>query len=260
MSLYPNDYQHIIDRRQLGRHTKELSLAQLYNEIITMIIETINISISDIVTSQLHNLHPSQLLQAAYEDDGFDPILHMGDDQYDAYSTIMQASNHHHSPDNHQLFFITDSTGMGKSFILSSIKHTLSLHHIPFLKLALTGIAAVNIGGQTVHLALSITTYGGGSKSTSFITSIHRSQDKMDELRRIEIILLDEISMVFSELLSFISAQFSTLHTNGRPFGGIMVIAFGDLLQLPPVARLPVYHSNLWSLFFPLFLTISRRQ
>ena len=260
MSLYPDDYQHIIDRQQLGRHTKELSLAQLYDEIITMIIETIDISISDIVASQLRNLRPSQLLQAAYEDDAFDPVLHMGDDQYDAYSTIMQAISHRRSPDNHRLFFITGSAGTGKSFVLSSIERTLSLRHIPFLKLAPTGIAAVNIGGQTIHSALSITTYGGGSKSISFITSIHHSQDKMDELRRIEIILLDEISMVSSELLSFVSAQFSTLHANGRPFGGIMVVAFGDLLQLPPVTGLPVYRSNLWSLFFPLFLTVSRRQ
>ena len=260
MSLYPDDYQHIIDRQQLGRHTKELSLVHLYDEIVTTIVEAIDISISNIVASQLRNLRPSQLLQAAYEDDAFDPVLHMGDNQYDAYSTIMQAINHRRSPDNHRLFFITGSAGTGKSFVLSSIERTLTLRQIRFLKLAPTGIAAVNIGGQTIHSALSITTYGGGSKSTSFITSIHRSQDKMDELRRIEIILLDEISMVSSELLSFISAQFSTLHTNGRPFGGIMVVAFGDLLQLPPVAGLPVYHSNLWSLFFPLFLTVSRCQ
>src|SRR5436190_24378256 len=63
--------------------------------------------------------------------------------------------------------------------------------------------------------------------------------------------------MVSSELLSFISVQFSRLHNNGRPFGGITVIA---LLQLPPVAGQPVYRSNIWNLFFPMFLTVSRRQ
>jgi len=260
MSLYPDDYQHIIDQQQLGCHIRELSLAQLYDEIVTIIIEIIDIRISDIVVSQLHNLRPCRLLQAAYEDNAYDPVLHMGDDQYDAYCTIMHAVNHRRSQENHRLFFITDSAETGKSFVLSSLERTLTLRHISFLKLAPTEIAAVNIGSQTIHSALSITTYDETSKSTSFITFIHRSQDKMDELRTIEIILLDEISMVSSELLSFISAQFSTLHATGRPFGGIMVVAFGDLLQLPPVAGLPVYRSNLWSLFFPLFLTVSRRQ
>ena len=97
MSLYPDDYQHIIDQQQLGRHTKELSLVQLYDEIITAIVEAIDISISDIVASQLRNLRPTRLLQAAYEDNAFDPVLHMGNDQFDAYSTIMQAINHRRS-------------------------------------------------------------------------------------------------------------------------------------------------------------------
>ena len=260
MCLYPEQYRDIIDRQQLGRHTRELSLTLLYDEIVTMIVETIDISINDIVACQLRNLRPSRLLHAVYQDDEYDPVLHMGQDQYEAYSMIMDAINHRRSVVNHRLFFITGSAGTGKSFVLSSIERTLQLRHIPFLKLAPTGIAAVNIGGQTIHSALSITTSGTGSKSTSFITSIHRSQEKMDELRKIEVLLLDEMSMVSSELLSFVSTQFSTLHNTGRPFGGIMVVAFGDLLQLPPVAGLPVYRSNLWSLFFPLFLTASRRQ
>jgi hypothetical protein len=72
--------------------------------------------------------------------------------------------------------------------------------------------------------------------------------------------LIDKISMVSAELLSYISQLFARLHSNGRPFGNICVIAFGDLLQLPPVVGQQVFKSAVWRLFFPIVLTESRRQ
>ena len=260
MSLYPDEYRDIIDRQQLDHHENQLSLALVYDEIITTVLKTIDVTLNDIVTSQLHNLRPSSRFQVGYEEDTYDPVLHMGEDQYDVYSIILDTVNNRRSPETHRLFFVTGSAGTGKSFLLFAIERSLYHRHIPFLKLAPTGIAAVNIGGQTIHSGLSITTYGAGNKSTSFITSMHRSDQKTQELKKVEVLLIDEISMVSSELLSFISVQFSRLHNNGRPFGGVIVIAFGDLLQLPPVAGQPVYRSNLWNLFFPMFLLVSRRQ
>jgi len=157
------------------------------------------------------------------------------------------------------MFFVTGSAGTGKSYVLLTVEMGLNERRIKFIKLAPTGIAAINIEGETIHSALAIraSTYG---KSTSFMTSMHQSEDKAAELRSVEVIMIDEISMVSSELLNFMSAQFAKLHRNGRPFGGIVVIVFGDLLQLPPVTGQSVYRSNLWTLFFPLFLKISHRH
>src|SRR5436305_9057909 len=66
--------------------------------------------------------------------------------------------------------------------------------------------------------------------------------------------------MVSAELLDFISNMFARIHYNAIPFGRINIIVVGDLAQLPPVTGQPVFHSAVWSLFYPLFLTIPQRQ
>lgn len=155
---------------------------------------------------------------------------------------------------------MTGSAGVGKSYLLSAIERRLKQGKLLYLKLAPTGIAAVNIQGQTIHSALSMTTSHMGTKSTSFMTSIFQSEKHQIEMRGYSVLLIDEISMVSAELLSYVSRLFGRLHSNGRPFGNICVIAFGDLLQLPPVVGQQVFKSAVWSLFFPIVLTQSRRQ
>ena len=184
----------------------------------------------------------------------------MGSDQYTAFSvlssTFADLQNYH----GQKFFFVTGSAGVGKSYLLSAIQQTLDKRRISYLKLAPTGIAAVNIQGQTLHSALSMTTSNFGDKTTSHVTSIFKSEEKQRELRKHHVLLIDEVSMVSAELLAFLSSTFSRLHNNCQPFGGVCVIAFGDLLQLPPVVRQTIFKSTLWRLFFPLFLTKSRRQ
>jgi len=66
--------------------------------------------------------------------------------------------------------------------------------------------------------------------------------------------------MIDSELLQFISLVFSRLHQDPRPFGNIHVILFGDLMQLPPVSGLKIFHAPVWRIFHPLFLEEPQRQ
>ena len=80
------------------------------------------------------------------------------------------------------------------------------------------------------------------------------------EMKGYQVLLINEISLVSAEMLIFILSTFSRLHGNAKPFGGICVINFGDLLQLPPIVRQQVFKCMLWRLFFPLFLTQSRCQ
>ena len=82
----------------------------------------------------------------------------------------------------------------------------------------------------------------------------------MRHLRSIQVLIIDEVSMVNAELFTFISTIFARLHDSLRPFGGRHVLCFGDLMQLPPVTGAKVFRSPLWPLFFPLFLTRSRRH
>ncbi|CAG8630223.1 6032_t:CDS:2, partial [Paraglomus occultum] len=128
-------------------------------------------------------------------------------------------------------------------------------HRSKFLLMAPTGVAAQRIDGKTIHSALRITHQGG-----TFVTRAFTDQTLRSALSEVRTLIIDEISMVSAQLLSFISDLFAKIHGNASAFGGVNVVLVGDLAQLPPVSGTPVYYSPIWKLFYPLFLTHSRRQ
>ncbi len=125
--------------------------------------------------------------------------------------------------------FITGKAGTGKSTLLQYFRdHTTKQMAI----LAPTGVAAVNIKGQTIHSFFKFRP----DVTNSTIRKIRTSKGKKNIYQRLDMLIIDEISMVRADLLDCIDAF---LRLNGpdmdKPFGGIQVIFFGDLYQLPPV-------------------------
>ncbi|CAG8682260.1 10346_t:CDS:1, partial [Dentiscutata heterogama] len=145
--------------------------------------------------------------------------------------------------------------GTGKSYIIHILLDYFQKSNQNCLLMAPTGIAAQNIGGSTIHSALRIIRNEFGFRTLTF-----RDPNHMNSLSQINTIIIDEISMVSGQLLTFISELFESLHKNNYPFGGINVILVGDLAQLPPISGSPVYQSPLWKLFYPLFLREPQRQ
>lgn len=123
------------------------------------------------------------------------------------------------------------------------------------LLIAPTGIAAQNIGGSTIHSALRIIADERGFRTLAFY-----DHELNNFLCQINTLIIEEISMVSGQLLTYISELFESLHKNNNPFGGINVIVVGDLAKLPPVSGSPVYQSPIWKLFYPLFLREPQRQ
>ncbi len=118
-----------------------------------------------------------------------------------------------------------------------------------------TGVAAQNVGGKTIHSELKITGNIYNLRSLSVYDEYSNQR-----LKLIEYIIIEEISMVSSELFTFISKLFQKIHHNSLEFGGIPVLVVGDLAQLPPVEGDLVFYSPLWKSFFPLFLKLSHCQ
>src|SRR5579859_744611 len=256
--LYPAEYDIVIEQQCQGQHMHTLFHIALYEELLNAIIERGPMDVQNIVTNQLRSL---RRVPRNDQDEQYDPTLHMSHDQYLAFPMLSSAFDQlSRDPSSPWLYFVTGSAGVGKSFLLSAIESRLKQRRLPYLKLAPTGIAAVNIEGQTIHSALSMTTSHLGTKSTSYVSSIFQSEEAQVEMCKYQVLLIDEISMVSAELLSFMSRLFGRLHNNSRPFGNISVVAFGDLLQLPPVVGQQVFKSAVWKLFFPLVLTQSQRQ
>lgn len=124
--------------------------------------------------------------------------------------------------------FITGKAGTGKSTLLKVIKESLTQN---FVVLAPTGVAAVNIGGQTIH------SFFGFRPDITVEKVLKRKHPRNpDVYENLEVLIIDEISMVRADLLDCVNT-FLTMHgpEKGRPFGGVQLIFIGDLYQLPPI-------------------------
>jgi hypothetical protein len=90
-----------------------------------------------------------------------------------------------------------------------------------------SGVAAQNIGGQTIHSALRIHSYGSTYQTLAFSDSTF-----YQKLKKITTLIIDEISMASSKLFNYISQIFSYIHHNAFPFRGINVIVLHNYHQL----------------------------
>jgi ATP-dependent exoDNAse (exonuclease V) alpha subunit len=122
---------------------------------------------------------------------------------------------------------LTGRAGTGKSTLL---QHFRACTQKKLVVLAPTGVAAVNVGGQTIH------SFFGFRPGITLDNVRARSRGQSSIYKQLDMILIDEISMVRADLLDCIE---KFLRLNGRherqPFGGIQMVFIGDLYQLPPV-------------------------
>ena len=133
------------------------------------------------------------------------------------------------SEDSEQQFiFLTGAAGTGKTTMLERVKNQLSLKK---MVVAPTGIAALNIGGTTINSAFRI-----GFETIPMIT---KSKDPRFAklLRNLELLIIDEVSMVRAPMLDAISQSLQIHRNSLEPFGGVHVLACGDLFQLPPIIK-----------------------
>ena len=127
--------------------------------------------------------------------------------------------------------FLTGKAGTGKSTVLREFRRRCTK---PTLYVAPTGIAALNVGGQTIHSCFQIKP--GMMSDLEPISSKKRYR----VLRNAKVIVIDEISMVRADLLTAVDARLRQVVSGNdvdRPFGGKQLIVVGDFLQLPPVVE-----------------------
>ncbi len=133
----------------------------------------------------------------------------------------------HLMEDNNNHVFITGRAGTGKSTLLNYFRNNTKKN---IAVLAPTGVAAVNIKGQTIHSFFNFR-----PDITPYTVKKVKPRDK-EVYKKLDAIVIDEISMVRADLLDSIN-EFLKLHGRKKntPFGGIQFIFIGDLYQLPPV-------------------------
>ena len=129
--------------------------------------------------------------------------------------------------------FLTGEAGTGKSTIVKEFKRRINKNCV---FRAPTGIAAVNIGGSTIH---SFMCFAPGPMNEETIGTVSNKHRKA-LIRNAEIIVIDEIYMVRGDLFWAIDHRLRQIATNGdkkKPFGGKQIILVGDFFQLPPVVK-----------------------
>ena len=145
---------------------------------------------------------------------------------------------------------MTGGAGTGKSFLLKYLKdkYGIALHLT-----ASTGIAAVNIGGQTFHSWANL--HLGQDPVEIILKKINRNPKRKQILETAQMLAIDEISMIKGDLLDKFDLVMQKLRKNRLPFGGLQVLLFGDFLQLPPIKdnlfeekeeKLFVFESDVW--------------
>lgn len=125
--------------------------------------------------------------------------------------------------------FITGKAGTGKTTFIKRIQEEIDKN---FLILAPTGSAALKAGGQTLH-----SFFGFPMEAIGPHTRMRISLDNQELLRNVDTIIVDEVSMVRSDMVDGMDLYLRLLLKNNLPFGGKQVIFVGDLYQLPPVVR-----------------------
>lgn len=136
--------------------------------------------------------------------------------------------------------FLTGKAGTGKSTFLRYIAaHTKKKHII----LAPTGIAAINAGGSTLHSFFKIPFHPLLPNESMFSVrnirnTLKYNSEKIKIIREVELIIIDEISMVRADIIDFIDKVLRIYSRNMRePFGGKQLLLVGDIYQLEPVVR-----------------------
>lgn len=123
--------------------------------------------------------------------------------------------------------FITGKAGTGKSYLLKYFRQNTNKNA---LYTAPTGISALNIEGVTLHR-----TFGFYNLQENHPINLSSDQKKL--LKKIDTIVIDEISMVRADTFNRIDLIFQEVMNNDKSFGGKQLIILGDLFQLPPVAN-----------------------
>lgn len=131
--------------------------------------------------------------------------------------------------DSGRNLFITGKAGTGKTTLLKQITEE---HKNECVVVAPTGVAAINAAGVTIHSLFSLD-IGVQEPDKAFDWRIPASKKAV--LRKIKILIIDEISMVRCDLMDAIDRRLRSAKKSRLPFGGVQVLMFGDMMQLPPV-------------------------
>jgi len=170
------------------------------------------------------------------------PLPMMSDADYEklADAVLTPENLFHASAKNGGNVFLTGAGGTGKS---TQLREFIAECHRRVSVTAPTGVAALNVGGMTIHRFCGMLIGpAAGQSNEDYFAQLQRDprpsiKAGFNRVRRCEVLVIDEISMLPGRQFEFVEFLFRRLRGRDVPFGGCQVIATGDFLQLPPVRK-----------------------
>ncbi len=146
--------------------------------------------------------------------------------------------------------FLTGKAGTGKTTFLRNVLKKIRKQHAI---VAPTGVAAINAGGTTIHslFQFPLTAFTPDHQHSNLDRATNRiallkhlryRKEKADLLRKLELLVIDEISMVRADLLDAIDFALQKTRRSHHAFGGVQLLVIGDLYQLAPVVKAEVWN------------------
>jgi hypothetical protein len=130
--------------------------------------------------------------------------------------------------------FLTGKAGTGKTTFLHDLVNARPKR---LVVTAPTGVAAINAGGVTLHSFFQLP-FGPFVPGSPTNRSQYRfSNDKISIIKSLDLLVIDEISMVRADLLDGVDSVLRRFRHSEQPFGGVQLLMIGDLFQLPPVVK-----------------------
>ena len=134
--------------------------------------------------------------------------------------------------------FLTGKAGTGKTTFLKYLKENATKN---IVVAAPTGVAAINAGGVTLHSLFQLPFHPflpTKNNKEQLLGTIRYNKQRQQLLRKMELLVIDEISMVRCDVMDAIDTILKSIRRNyDTPFGGVQLLCIGDLHQLPPVAQ-----------------------
>lgn len=130
--------------------------------------------------------------------------------------------------------FLTGKAGTGKTTFLHNIRKQTSKR---LIVTAPTGVAAINAGGVTLHSFFQLPFGPMVPGSETSMVKYRYSKEKKNIIKSLDLLVIDEISMVRADLLDGVDSVLRRFRRNDQPFGGVQLLMIGDLHQLSPVVK-----------------------
>ena len=171
--------------------------------------------------------------------------LQMDNTGFESNETLRLAADYVRYTNTH--IFLTGKAGTGKTTFLRNIRQ---MTHKRMIVVAPTGVAAINAGGVTIHSFFQLpfgpqlpeeaqanASYTDASARSSAARLHKMNRTKINIIKSLDLLVMDEISMVRADLLDAIDAVLRRYRDKSLPFGGVQLLMIGDLQQLSPIAK-----------------------